>query len=68
VDINLAKQLNIFVYPVRDLMVTTVDGQQVKGLGRCHKVSIQIQNLELQTRYYALPLSEMDMESRGIKW
>jgi hypothetical protein len=33
VDINLTRQLNIFVYLVRDLMVTTVDGQQVKGVG-----------------------------------
>jgi hypothetical protein len=40
VDINLAKQLNLFVYPVKDLIVTIVDGQQVKGIGRCHKVSI----------------------------
>jgi hypothetical protein len=48
-------------------MVRTTYGQKVKGLGRCHKVSIQIQNLELQTRYYALPLSEMDMVL-GAKW
>jgi hypothetical protein len=32
-DINLAKQLNLFVYPMKDLMVTIVDGQQVKGVG-----------------------------------
>jgi hypothetical protein len=44
VDINLARQLNLFVYPVRDLMVTTIDGQQVKGLGWCHKVFVHIQN------------------------
>jgi len=44
-DINLAKQLNIFVYLVRDLMVTIIDGQQVKGLGWCHKVFVYIQNL-----------------------
>jgi hypothetical protein len=56
VDINLVKQLNIFVYLVKVLMVTTVDGQPIKGVGRCHKVLIYIQNLELQIRYYTLPL------------
>jgi hypothetical protein len=67
VDINLARQLNLFVYPVRNLVVTTTDGQQIKGLGRCHKVSVQIQNLELQSGYYALPLSGMDMVL-GAEW
>jgi hypothetical protein len=56
VDINLAKQLNLFVYPVKDLMVTAADGQPIEGVGQCHKVSIHIQKLERQTRYYALPL------------
>jgi hypothetical protein len=53
VDINLAKQLNLFVYLVKDLIVKVVDGQQVKGIGRCHKVFVQIQSLELQTGCYA---------------
>ena len=48
-------------------MVTTVDGQQVERIGQYHKVSIHIQNLELQTRYYTLPLSGMDMVL-GAKW
>jgi hypothetical protein len=48
-------------------MVTTVDGQPIEGVGRCHKVSIHIQNLELQTGYYALPLCGMDMVL-GAEW
>lgn len=67
VDINLAKQLNLFVYPIKDLIVETVHGQQVKGIGRCHKVPVQIQNLELQTECYTLPLSGMDMVL-GVEW
>jgi hypothetical protein len=67
VDINLAKQLNLFVYPVKDLIVKVANGQQVKGIGRCHKVFVQIQSLELQTRCYALPLSGMDMVL-GAEW
>jgi len=61
VDINLARQLNLFMYPVKNLTVTTVDGQPIQGVGWCHKVSINIQNLELQTGYYALPLCGIDM-------
>lgn len=45
VDINLAKELDLFVCSVRDLMVTIVDGPQVEGLEWCHKVSVQIQKL-----------------------
>jgi hypothetical protein len=58
VGINLAKQLNLFVYPVKDLMVTTAHGQPIKGVGRCHKVSIHIQNLELQTGFKLYPFME----------
>jgi hypothetical protein len=62
VDINLAKQLNLFVYSCEGSHgYNCADGQQVEGLGWCHKVYVQIQNLELQTGYYALPLSGMDM-------
>lgn len=41
------------------MMIT--NGQKVKKVGRCHKVLIQIQELKLQTRLYALPIEEMDM-------
>jgi hypothetical protein len=37
------------------------DGQKVKRIEKCHKILIQIQELELQTRFYALPLSETNM-------
>jgi hypothetical protein len=67
IDINVAKQLNLFVYPTKDLTVMVVNGQKVKGVGRCHKVLVQIQELELQTRFYALPLDEMDMVL-GAEW
>jgi hypothetical protein len=51
VDINLLRQLNLFVYPLEDLMVTTIDGQQIKGVGRFHKVYVHIKNMELQIGY-----------------
>jgi hypothetical protein len=33
VDINLIRQLNLFVCPMRNLVVKTTDGQQIKVLG-----------------------------------
>ena len=38
--INLAKQFIFFVHPMRDIKVKIVDGQEVKGLGWCHKVYV----------------------------
>jgi hypothetical protein len=61
IDIDVTKQLNHFEYPTMDLIVTIVDEQKVKGVGRCHKFSNQIQELELQIGFYALPLNDMDM-------
>jgi hypothetical protein len=46
-------------------MVTMVDCQQVKVVGRCHKVFVHVQNLKLQTKYSTLPLNVMDMVFGG---
>jgi hypothetical protein len=67
VGINLAKQLNLFVYLVKDLTVTTADVQPIQGVGQCHKVSTHIQSLKLQTVYYTLPVCGMDMVV-GAEW
>ena len=40
VDIDVAKQLNLFAYPTKDLTITINNRQKVKGINRCHKVSI----------------------------
>jgi hypothetical protein len=61
IDIDVTKKLNCFIYPTRDLIVKVANGQQVKEVGKCHKISVQIQELELQTGFYALPLEGMDM-------
>ena len=61
IEINVAKELNIFVYPSKDLTIKVADGHQVNNKGSCHKISVQIQGLELQWRFYVLPLDGMDM-------
>ena len=55
------------MYPTKDLIVTLTNKQEIKGVGRCHKVFVQLQNLELETKFHALPLSGMD-EVLGIEW
>lgn len=54
-------KLNGTVKNKNDLTIMIVDGQKIKGVGRCHKVSVHIQELELQTRFNTLPLDEMDI-------
>ena len=47
--------------------LTFVDRQEVMGVGSFHKVLVQIQELELQSGFYALPLDEMYMVL-GLEW
>ena len=67
IGINFSKQLNLFVFPTKDLTVMSADEQKVKEVGRCHKVLVQIQKLELQTGLYTLLLDEMDTVL-GAEW
>jgi hypothetical protein len=60
-DINLGKQLNLFVYAMKDLKVDVTNDQQVKGIGSTHKVFVHIQGLEIQIGCYSLLLNAMDM-------
>ena len=55
------------MYPARDLTVKVIDGHHVYDKGKCHKISIQIEGLELQSGLYALPLNGMDMVL-GAEW
>jgi hypothetical protein len=38
IDIDVTKQLNLFVYPSKELKVMVNDGEKVKGPEICHKV------------------------------
>lgn len=65
--INVPKKGNLFVYPSKELIVRIVDGQQVKGVGRFHKVFKLIHNWKPQEGFYTLQLSGMDMVL-GVEW
>jgi hypothetical protein len=60
IDIGVIKKLNCFIYLTRDLTVKVANGKRVKEVGKCHKISIQIQELELKIGFYTLPLEGMD--------
>lgn len=63
----MAKELNLFVYPVKSITILTIIDGHVVVIGQCHKVSLQIQELKLQTICYTLPLKYLDMVL-GAEW
>ena len=44
IDVNVAKRLNLFIYPVPNMKVMVADGKKIKKVGKCHKVKLQIQD------------------------
>ena len=61
VDTYIIKELNVCVYPTRDLIFKVVERQHHNAKGICLKISIQIQGLQLQSGFYVLPLYGMDV-------
>ena len=55
------------MYPAKDLMVTIINGEKAKGVGRCYKILVQVLELELQTRFFSVPLNEMEM-GISVEW
>ena len=60
-NVDLAKQLDICICPIKDLTMPVIVVKKFKEIRECHKVSIQIQELELQTNIFSLPFKEMDV-------
>jgi len=67
VDIKIVRQINIFAFPMKNLIVSNIKDQQVEGVGKFHNVSLQVQDLNLQTGCYTRPLYVMDMVL-GEEW
>lgn len=47
IDIVVAEQLSLFVYPSTDLTMMVTNGKNVKEVRKCHKISIYIRNKTL---------------------
>eukprot|EP00253_Pinus_taeda_P002639 PITA_02639 len=67
VDVYLAKRLNIFAYPVADLKVMVADGKQIDGVGKCHKVKLQLSDYAMESSFYTVPLGGVDVVL-GVQW
>jgi predicted aspartyl protease len=42
IDVNVAKKLNLFVYPTANIRVMVADGKKIDGVGKCHKIKLQV--------------------------
>jgi len=66
-DIQMARNLNLFVYPVPDMKVMVADGKKIENVGKCHKVKLNIQDYNLTSEFYTLPLGGVDAVL-GVQW
>ena len=67
IDVSVAKRLNLFIYPVPNMKVMVAEGKNIKKVGKCHKVKLQIQDYNLELEFYAVPLGGVDVVL-GIQW
>jgi hypothetical protein len=67
IDVNVANNLNLIVYPSADIRVMVADGKKIDGVGKCHKIKLQVVNYELESGFYTVPLGGVDIVL-GIQW
>jgi hypothetical protein len=60
-DIKIARKLKLFVYPVRDMKVMVANNKKNGNVGKCHKVKLQIQDFNLESELYTIPLGGVDV-------
>ena len=61
IDVNVAKTLNIYAYPVANLKVMVAYGKRIDGVGKCHKVKLQLSEYEMESNFYTVPLEGVDV-------
>ena len=66
-DSTMAKRLNIFTFPMPDMEVMVADGKKIEKVGKYHKVKLQIQDYNLESTFYIVPLRGVDV-ILGIQW
>lgn len=52
INVSVAKRLNIFAYPVANLNVMVADGKRIDGVGKRHKVKMQLNKYEMEHNFY----------------
>ena len=57
----MEKRLNIFAYPMPNMKLMVVDENEIEKVGKCHKVKLQIQEYNLESSFYIIPLRGVDV-------
>ena len=55
------------MYPLPNIKVMVADGKNIEKVGKCHKVKLQIQTYNLESKFYVVPLGGVDA-ILGNKW
>lgn len=50
-----------------NMKVMITDGKKIKKVGKCHKLKLEIQNYNLESPFYTIPLGGVDLVL-VIKW
>ena len=67
VNVNLAKVFNLFIRLVPNMKVMVADGKKIDNVGKCHKVKLQMQEYNLESNFFAVPIGGVDVVL-GIQW
>ena len=66
-DATVAKKLNIFSFPLPNMKVMVANSKKIEKVGKCHKVNLQIQDFNLESSFFMVPLGGVDVVL-GIQW
>jgi hypothetical protein len=66
-DIKIARKIKLFVYPIPDRKVMVADEIVFGNVGKFHKVKLQIQDFNLESKLYTVPLGGVDVVL-GVQW
>jgi len=66
-DATVEKRLNIFSFPLPNMKVMVSEGKKIENVGKCHKVKLHIQDFNLESLFFTIPLRGVDVVI-GIQW
>ena len=67
INVNLAKVFKLFIFLVPNMKVMVADGKKTGNVGKCHKVKLQMQEYNLESDLFVVPLGRIDVVL-GIEW
>ena len=60
-DAIVARRLNIFSFPLPKMKVMVANGKKIEKVGKCHNVKLQIQDFNLESSFFTVPLGGVDV-------